>query len=52
MMRNAKFVALGLLGSFAATGCATKGYVNRSVATVSTAETEKPKTVVPVSRSL
>src|SRR6476469_7455918 len=42
MMRNAKFVALGLLGSFAATGCATKGYVNRSVATVSTAlETER-----------
>jgi peptidoglycan-associated lipoprotein len=35
MMRHAKFVVLGLASVAATTACATKGYVNRSVATVS-----------------
>jgi len=36
MMRNARFVAAALLGTAALSGCATKGYVNRQVATAST----------------
>ena len=35
-MRNARFVAAALLGTAALSGCATKGYVNRQVATAST----------------
>jgi peptidoglycan-associated lipoprotein len=33
MMRNAKLVAVALFGVVASSGCATKGYVNRSVNT-------------------
>jgi outer membrane protein OmpA-like peptidoglycan-associated protein len=36
MMRNVRFVAAGLLGTVALSACATKGYVNRQVATVAT----------------
>lgn len=39
MMRIAKFVALGLVGTVATTGCATKGYVNKTVNTA--VETER-----------
>lgn len=39
MMRNAKFVALGLLGTVATSACATKGYVNKTVNTA--VETER-----------
>ncbi|MBV9880973.1 MAG: OmpA family protein [Gemmatirosa sp.] len=31
MMRNAKLMTLGLVGAVMSTGCATKGYVNRTV---------------------
>ena len=39
MMRNAKYIAVALLGATASTACATKGYVNRSVNTA--VETER-----------
>ena len=32
-MRNIKLIALGVVGALASSGCATKGYVNRSVNT-------------------
>lgn len=37
MIRNATFMAVGFVGLVASTGCATKGYVNRTVDTERTA---------------
>jgi peptidoglycan-associated lipoprotein len=42
-MRSAKLIAVGLVGMVASTGCATKGYVNRTVTSTVTSAVEQER---------